>query len=495
MGNTNEIGYVDRVNKFVMIITIVIDFFTVVGYLAAFLAGTYPLGKLIFVFSIMIVGIVVSLIALKKDPIRFKYYAMISFSILYGVALFEAGNDFMFVLMFPIIMMYVLFFDYKFIIITSVIITLLNVADMIYIIAVLGQFRSGMAFEIPVTLLRMGSVIISCIALIGTTSRSNKNNAEKIENVKLEQEKSQQLVDIIVPVVKSVQENSGEVTDAMDSLNVNIDSTARLLEDISNYSSHTTDNISAQINRTMMIHDKIQKTKEASDRMMNLSVQSGQAVKDGFSVVEKLITQSEEAQKVNYKVVDAVEALIKNSENVSAMTDQISSISSQTNLLALNASIESARAGEAGRGFAVVAEEIRKLADETRTLTESIQSIVSELNINAENAKECVSIVLETTNKENEEIQKAKSQFDVIGGCTAELGVSVGSINDSIDEILNENNEIAEGIKQIAEDSNMTLEKSEEAVSLGNDCKRSSELAKEKMTSLSETVHIADDVL
>lgn len=487
--------YLKKVNKFVLIVTLVIDFFTVGGYMAAYLAGTYLLRNLIIVFALMIIGAIISIVAINKQPEKFNYIAMICFSVLYIDALFTAGNDHMFVLMFPIFMLYILYFDYKFIVIASVICGLANIADMAYIIAVIGNFRSGNPLEIPVMLLRAGSVIIYLVALLGATKRSNSNNEAKIAAVQKSQAKSVALVDAVVPIVKSVSENATEVTDSMVALGSQVDATAEILNSVMDINNRNFASIQEQTAKTEEIQDMIHETKIQSDKMLELANKSSEAVKGGKEVMERLIGQSEMTKAANDRVVQSVDSLITNAANVAEITSQISNISSQTNLLALNASIESARAGEAGKGFAVVAEEIRKLADETRSLTESIQSIVEELHTNASSAKETVDAVVATAAKENNDIKIAEEQFGNIGAHMDELDTNVTVINSKIEDILKSNNIIADSIEQIANDSQSVVDKTAEAVRLGEDCKNNADIVKDRMQLLTSTVHSADKYL
>jgi methyl-accepting chemotaxis protein len=74
-------------------------------------------------------------------------------------------------------------------------------------------------------------------------------------------------------------------------------------------------------------------------------------------------------------VTETMQAIDASSMEIGKIVEVINEINFRTNLLALNASIEAARAGEAGKGFAVVATEVRNLAQETVTSSQTIEQI------------------------------------------------------------------------------------------------------------------------
>jgi Methyl-accepting chemotaxis protein len=96
-------------------------------------------------------------------------------------------------------------------------------------------------------------------------------------------------------------------------------------------------------------------------------------------------------------VSNKISSLNSNIGKINEITDVIKNIADQTNLLALNAAIEAARAGDKGRGFSVVAEEIRKLAEQSKLSSTSINNLISDISKETSN-------VVYTTDKVSKEL-------------------------------------------------------------------------------------------
>ncbi|OGO79427.1 MAG: hypothetical protein A2Y23_06860 [Clostridiales bacterium GWB2_37_7] len=141
-------------------------------------------------------------------------------------------------------------------------------------------------------------------------------------------------------------------------------------------------------------------------------------------VAEMILSVKDNFAHVNAQGVE----LSRRVSDIMNIVTAVESIADQTNLLSLNAAIESARAGEAGRGFAVVANEIRGLADNSKSsvkiINENLQLFTSDVNklINQINAQfkqlEESNLTLEKVASDN---SIATDQIDVVTGSIVQL--------------------------------------------------------------------------
>ncbi len=184
---------------------------------------------------------------------------------------------------------------------------------------------------------------------------------------------------------------------------------------------------------------------DVTERLNALTDQSGHLMErnaQGLEQIHGVVDLKEEVMVDANQMKQHIEQLVEMTNQINTIVSEVDNIAAQTNLLALNASIEAARAGEHGRGFAVVAEEIRKLAETTKTSLVNMQGFVDEIKVNATASMDSVSNTLKSTDEMSSQIDKISktmtenvSMLETTIETVENVNHSVTSIRESADEI------------------------------------------------------------
>lgn len=225
----------------------------------------------------------------------------------------------------------------------------------------------------------------------------------------------------------------------------NVMSSAKALEskgvqlgEMSNQTSHTTDEVSRAVEEISKgAVTQAEEVESATHLVSDMGIQIEQIVQSIsglYKVAEKMQKAGNEAQnnmnllkESNEKTTVAIEKVAENVEKtdksvavIAEALSLITDIADETNLLSLNASIEAARAGEAGRGFAVVAAQIQKLAEESNASAAQIAEIITTLSEDSANTLTVMDEVRQNVAVQQEKMIETMDKFsDVRQGIVA----------------------------------------------------------------------------
>jgi len=183
------------------------------------------------------------------------------------------------------------------------------------------------------------------------------------------------------------------------------------------------------------INATIEELSTQSQGLSNLAINAAELAKRLEDKTEYGSKELENVRNITAGFVKEYEELRNGIRNLSSATKNIGSIietvrqiAEQTNLLALNAAIEAARAGEAGRGFAVVADEIRKLAEQTKASTDTINSTISAVDMYSKALEGQIERLYE-------EVEQTETGYESVSKSFEEISKSVGEITNIIDNV------------------------------------------------------------
>jgi methyl-accepting chemotaxis protein len=169
---------------------------------------------------------------------------------------------------------------------------------------------------------------------------------------------------ILERALAELEKNVSSVLEDVKSASGTVNQVCAELVDLSNDSLAKTKEVASD---SVQAQGNVDSVANSSNELSVAVSEISRKVIESNSIVHEAMAEAESSKT-------KMQALKSLSQEVNNITAMINNIAEQTNLLALNATIESARAGEAGKGFAVVAGEVKNLAAQTVSATAEISS-------------------------------------------------------------------------------------------------------------------------
>ncbi len=428
-------------------------------------------GKIIIRVIGLVVAILVNLImyARYKEKALFKYVCVHSTMLMYLLMVFTTSELYMYAFVFPIALTIIIYEDVHLVTVGTIGAIISNV--LICVVNAGGE--SELLSQCIVQVVTVAITALTECCIIGMLKKHSEMRIKMAEEHANEQNRT---ASMIIQLSQELNEKFSVAAKLSDDLQTSMDASNQAVNDISDTTSFTAEEVQKQTAMTCDIQEHLDGAMKDTGEMETASRTVERAIEQGSEVIGKLGVQAQDVLRISGETKKSTENLNERIRNVKEIIAAIMNISSQTELLALNASIEAARAGDAGKGFSVVADEVRKLSEETQKETDRITEIIQELIVEADKTSDNMNTTIEYTEKQGILIDEVGSKFMEIYQSMGNLLAYVVSLTNKVNSIYQANLVVSDSI------SNLSATSEEVAAATAN-CRENSE---SNMTALQE---------
>lgn len=177
--------------------------------------------------------------------------------------------------------------------------------------------------------------------------------------------------------------SSAEVAKRMDDLLQSVEkssSSTRELDSSAQEMSQRTQNLSMISSEVLAFVSQmdatVQQIHRTAEATAGISRETRETADEGRRAVSETVAGIRSTQESTRRMSEAFDSLQQSLGKIDQILVFIDELTNRTNLLSLNAAIIAAQAGENDSGFSVIADEVRQLADRTRSATKEIAGII-----------------------------------------------------------------------------------------------------------------------
>lgn len=199
-------------------------------------------------------------------------------------------------------------------------------------------------------------------------------------------------------------------------------------------------------------------TDEKAKEVLGNSEETLQVVGTCEKLLQNTMDDMKHISEKMHAITEGIVKLSEHSQTIGRIIETVNDLAERSNLLAVNAAIEAAKAGEHGKGFVVVAQEIRTLAEQSKSGTIQVRSILNEIQnyttaavLATEQGSKAVSKGVEQSAQTNKAMQTLSSSVTNVTQAANQIAISSQQQFIGVDQMTTAMNNIKEATTQLVD--------------------------------------------